>query len=1131
MPRPSINAHFDPGPHLPPDVVERSPSSSLVLTSIVEVPRDLGASSSHVDGAHGDSRISSPRDSSMEWRVSDGAEAEVVPSSSFSLCRDSSLPITPSVPQLTTCVEAPRGTPTAATPSFMFITPASAKGQTIMWDSVSNEISNLTHSEEVDSQHQNLNVNGLIGNDVSQALAHWEPAPGECPTWDFERWLVQLSEGHVGMGGVSRTETDSYISPTPGTEVDQVKQLFERLLLDLPEEMLASETICLQDQHFALGRVLRTIFAEHTLDSSHRRSSWVYNFAPLAIGIGQQLGARVHFGARRIVEHNYFVGFFMLLTLYALFGSDLVILCGDKEHDMPVLVINTVCLFLYMLEIVLHMCGQKGYLASIVFALDLIALFSIFTDSWFMQGGDFDEESSRASRLARSSRLTRLARIARIARVTRMIPALMALCMHQKVTLAKRILLRRLWRAFLFMDTDRDGVLSFFDLKFFYVSVLHRCPNLLKMRPVDILEVDIPSIHCRESGFTHLEFDGFCRVFLNTALGKELLRFHQDDLERDAGVWTLFRKVSDRTALKLCVGILMLLSILQLFSLDVKNVSAQQGLAQLDVIAKAEHSTGGGMDPAYLCEQIGFYARSHHIIVMVLDGWIHWQDGRCVENATSLLRHRIPAILAARFSLSGLRNQEVLQVCWPNAYECLVEGANSVALIDQSTQYRAASGNAVASTVTVILLLLLYMYILNMKISQFCKTMLQPLRALLDDMVVLTNLELTGVDEDPPETAKTQNEQQAAGELRDIQDSFKTMRNAIRSWSRYVPPAVVQGLFRAGLEATIGVSKCSATILFCDINGFEDVCEGLSPEQVLDLLSTVLGIIAGIIHRHGGTLLEFIGDEVLAVFNTPARIKDHASAGVLTAMQINSEMEQHTFATRSGTLIAIQCRSGVHTGQIFAGNIGSHQRMKYGLLGDGINLTARLKGLNTRYNIKTLVSESCMSQVKRIHFRPIDLVAVKGRSEPTFVYEPMVHAEAKNLCAKHTKAFKAYMARRFSEARAAFEEVNDALEKLCDVEDMPCRMLAERCAGYLLDAPPDTWDGVERLQNKAFAPKSAGTEAASPASALGERSMGEVEDVDQQPGSKAGSSTDFDAAAAVEIMRQVPERTHPISTV
>lgn len=175
-------------------------------------------------------------------------------------------------------------------------------------------------------------------------------------------------------------------------------------------------------------------------------------------------------------------------------------------------------------------------------------------------------------------------------------------------------------------------------------------------------------------------------------------------------------------------------------------------------------------------------------------------------------------------------------------------------------------------------------------------------------------------------------------------------------------------------------------------------------------------------------------------------------------------------------VLRIRCRCGVNTAQIFAGNIGSTQRMKYGVLGDGINLTARMKSLTSRYNTQTIIGETTFARVHNmIACRPLDLVAVKGKSLPTKLYDLMEvdltqgpgKEKAFQAVKMHCKAFALYLECRFDEAKKLFQEVNSSFASL-GVTDGPSQLMINRCEGYLRKPPPPDWDGVDRLTKKTF---------------------------------------------------------------
>jgi len=425
----------------------------------------------------------------------------------------------------------------------------------------------------------------------------------------------------------------------------------------------------------------------------------------------------------------------------------------------------------------------------------------------------------------------------------------------------------------------------------------------------------------------------------------------------------------------------------------------------------------------------------------------------------------------------NIRDGDVYLTCHPNSAvadteenQCQEFIATSGVMINVEEEMRESKIYDVYETLLVIVCLLLWTSLFNLTISEFSQTLLQPLRAMVDDMKAVASLELVHIDADDPKRERTE---KVADEIKNLQIAFLHMRTSIRSWTRYVPPAVVQRLFAAGIEATIGVTKCTCSVLFCDIEDFEETCRGAAPERVLAMLGRVFTKIGEVVDADGGTLLEFIGDEVLAVYNAPSLIPNHTYRAVRSAVDINKSVASVHFNVGGPP---VRCRCGVHTAEIYAGNTGASRRMKFGLLGDGVNLTARLKTLNSRYNTLTLASDTVMSDelsLRRFIFRPVDKVAVKGRAEPTTVYEILGFNKGqdsllyKEAAQKHIEAFGLYLDRQFEKARVLFEEVKSVIAAN-GRDDQPSRQMMQRCTAYLRSPPPEDWDGIERLTTKTF---------------------------------------------------------------
>jgi len=936
-----------------------------------------------------------------------------------------------------------------------------------------------------------VNVNMLIENEVSKAMVR--RASFSSSDWgggfDYEKFIYSIeAEAAIGTEGAERpprpsqlsmgscrslmSGADSELAGSTGTDRSDFrpeKELLRNLFAPKPGAQPREP-----EKHRALSRVIGNIFTEFRMDENMcNRSSW--SVSGYYVG-NETIGAR----ARRMASHAGFIGFFLILTLYALFAPDMLHAWGTKELEHPFRIASTVVFFLFCSEILVCMLDERPYVRTAIFILDVLALLSFFMETWFVHkdASILDDQSSLLAQLVRSTRLTRLARIARIARVTRIIPAVITLCLQHKVRLARVMILRRIWRAFVFLDSDRDRLVSYYDLKFFYVSVLYRFRQSVSVY-MHLREDTRFFLEAETNGsITLLDFREFSRLFMATSLGKEMMKFQLADLERTAGIWVLIRKVSDRSALKVSVGILILLSVLQVFSIDRADTSARQDLSQLEVMSR-EPSYGVAPGSEALCAHLALYARMHRPLLILLHGRLVWNEGSCLfgEDAALVAPAEALQVLLAKFAASTLRVSEATPLCG-SRIECSAASEHStVVLLDHSELLREESAWSVVGMVSTLTLLLIYILILNGKITRFSKTLLMPLRALVDDMVALSSLELADIDEDlPAEIARrVVPDIHVSEDVLRLQESFKTMRSAVRSWCKYVPLSVVQRLFVAGLEARIGVVKCTATIMFCDVDGFEALCDGLDPAEVLDLISAITGTAAEVIHKNEGTLLEFIGDEVLAVFNTPRVQKNHVQLGVVTALQIHQAIAKLTYRTLYGHKhLDLRCRCGVHTASIFAGNIGSYQRMKYGLLGDGINLTARLKGLNSRYKTHTMVSASvhdvfAKRKTRHVLLRAVDLVAVKGKKEPSIVYESILSGSVtvKAAFGKHNDGFRLYQQRSFAEAADAFREAANILGASAS-SDVPSLMLAQRCEAYMACPPPADWDGVERMTKKSF---------------------------------------------------------------
>jgi len=327
--------------------------------------------------------------------------------------------------------------------------------------------------------------------------------------------------------------------------------------------------------------------------------------------------------------------------------------------------------------------------------------------------------------------------------------------------------------------------------------------------------------------------------------------------------------------------------------------------------------------------------------------------------------------------------------------------------------------------------------------------LLKPLRSLADEMQSIVQLQFAALSMEVKVTEKS------VAEIRMVQRIFGNMKKAIKSWGKYVPWPVVRILLSAGVDAVPVVRKREVTIFFSDIAGFTTIVEHLPPEDSLFLLSRYFNEMSKIIDESEGIVMEFIGDAILAVFGAPMKNPDHASSCVQAAWQMVRVLKHkvNVLAVSKG-LPEISIRCGVHTGRVLIGNMGFHSRLKYGIIGPEAAVPDRLEELNKTYNTKILISLATFRRISRERFvcRPVDIVKLNSRYPPEPVYEVMKDlgrprpAKLKPPAKKFSQALDCYRKGNFQQALTMFEEVDQEIMELTEVDkDPPSRLMMQRC--------------------------------------------------------------------------------------
>ncbi len=211
-------------------------------------------------------------------------------------------------------------------------------------------------------------------------------------------------------------------------------------------------------------------------------------------------------------------------------------------------------------------------------------------------------------------------------------------------------------------------------------------------------------------------------------------------------------------------------------------------------------------------------------------------------------------------------------------------------------------------------------------------------------------------------------------------------REVIReTFGRYVSPQVRDEIL-AGRASLAGAQR-EVTILFADIRDFTPWVESHSADQVVAALNEYFTEMDAAIRAHGGLVLQFIGDEIEAVFGAPMASSDHADAAVAAALDMQERLGAWNAGRRAAGKAALQHGIGIHTGTVLAGNIGSSERMSYAMVGDPVNVASRIQSLNKEFGTHILVSATTRAQLRSAPpLRELPAARVKGRQAEVEVY-------------------------------------------------------------------------------------------------------------------------------------------------
>jgi adenylate cyclase len=287
-------------------------------------------------------------------------------------------------------------------------------------------------------------------------------------------------------------------------------------------------------------------------------------------------------------------------------------------------------------------------------------------------------------------------------------------------------------------------------------------------------------------------------------------------------------------------------------------------------------------------------------------------------------------------------------------------------------------------------------------------------------------------------------------------------RKVKEAFKQYVPPVVIDQMLRDPDRLKLGGEQKILTVLFSDLEGFAAYSERYAPDEMIGILSDYFEGMTEQIFAFHGTLKEYVADELMAIFGAPLEQPDHAIRACGAALAMREQREALRAQWSKTGRPPLNARTGINSGPMLVGNLGSKYRFAYGVLGDHVNLGSRLEALNKLYGTEILIGENTARLVERSFLlREVDMVRVVGKRQPVRIYELLAAAgtslppEREKALQAYADGLEAYRQLRWYEALRLFRE-SLALWR----EDGPSRTMTERCQIYQKSPPIEAWDGV-----------------------------------------------------------------------
>ena len=306
----------------------------------------------------------------------------------------------------------------------------------------------------------------------------------------------------------------------------------------------------------------------------------------------------------------------------------------------------------------------------------------------------------------------------------------------------------------------------------------------------------------------------------------------------------------------------------------------------------------------------------------------------------------------------------------------------------------------------------------------------------------------------------------------------KKDKNFLReTFGTYIAPKVLDKMYEEKQAPKLGGVEGHHTAFFSDIQNFSTFSEALEPERMVALMNEYLTVMSKVILENEGTLDKYIGDAIVAFYGAPAPVENHEVKSCKTALAMQDALNNLRKKWKSegdwpDIVYSMQHRIGLNSGKMVTGNMGSEMRMNYTMMGDTVNLAARLESSAKQYGVYNFVGENIYESAKdKYMFRFLDFVKVKGKKIPVKVYELVTAKEnAENNTVNMVKTFEEgldhYYQQNWKKAIVSFQKSESMEEHFTSRNTTPSAVYIERCNMFEENPPSKNWDGVWTMTSK-----------------------------------------------------------------